>query len=195
MWHWARPVVNYAPLACWYMKPGGAVNRGPEERLAALPVARTRREVMPLALHREGVIEGESLESEASRGSAKPQDGHEAAGWSGGNQLWWTGGKPGDTLRLTFGVAEPGRYALTLSLTHAKDYGIADIGLNGQALVRGYDAYAEKVERHDVDLGAVELKPGENVLTLTLTGENPAAKHDSYMMGVDTLELRKADAK
>ena len=51
------------------------------------------------------------------------------------------------------------------------------------------------METHVVDAGVVALKDGENVLTLKITGENPKAKHDCYMQGVDKLELRKADAK
>lgn len=195
MWHWAQTTVNYAPVTCWYMKPGGASNRGPELRLAALPVALTRRDIMPLAVFKEGVMEGEALEAVADGGNVSVQGEHPKAVWSGDKQLWWTKGKPGNTASLSFGIAEPGRYALKLTLTHASDYGIADIGLNGQTLVKGYDAYATKVETHVVDLGAVELKDGENVLTLKLTGENPKAKHDTYMQGVDKLELRKADAK
>ncbi len=195
MWHWAQTVVNYAPVTCWYMKPGGVSNRGPEPALAAQSVALTRRDIMPLVLHGEGVIEGESLEADVDGGSVTVQDGHPNARWSGGKQLWWTRAKPGDAARLSFGVAEAGRYALILTLTHANDYGIADIGLNGATLVKGYDAYADKVETHTVDLGAVDLKQGENVLTLQLTGENPKAKRDSYMMGVDKLVIRKAAAK
>jgi len=191
MWHWADTVVNYAPVTCWYMKPGGVSNRGPEPALACLPVALTRRDIMPLTLRTEGVIEGETLDVSADHGSAAAQDGHPNAGWSGGKQLWWTGGKPGDAARLCFGMAEAGRYVLKIALTHASDYGMADIGLNGQALLKGYDAYADKVETRVVDVGAVDLKQGENVLTLKITGENPKAKHDSYMLGVDRLELRR----
>jgi hypothetical protein len=193
MWHWAQTVVNYAPVTCWYMKPGGVANRGPEPALAALPVAASRRDIMPLVLRAQGVIEGEALESEAGRGNVKTQDGHKDAGWSGGKQLWWTDGKPGDTLRLVFGIAEAGPYTLALTLTHANDYGIADVGLNGGTLSKGYDAYAERVETRILDLGAVDLKQGENVLTFTLTGANPKAKPDGYMMGIDKLEIRKAD--
>jgi len=191
MWHWADTVINYAPNTCWYMKPGGYANRCPEPKLAALPVAQSRRDIMPLTIYKAGVIEGESMEAEVSHGSVTTQDGHPGAGWSGGKQLWWTRAKPGDTAKLSFGIAEAGRHAVTLSLTHANDYGIADIGLNEQVLVKVHDAYAEKVETHTVDLGTVDLKQGENVLTLKITGENPKAKHDTYMQGVDKIELRK----
>jgi hypothetical protein len=194
MWHWADTVINYASSACWYMKPGGYANRCPEPALAALPVALTRRDIMPLTLYKEGVIEGEALDVSVDHGSATDQDGHPKAGWSGGKQLWWTRGKPGDTAHLCFGVAEAGRYALKIALTHASDYGIADIGLNDAALIKGYDTYADKVETRVVDAGEVDLKQGENVLTLKITGENPQAKHDSYMLGVDRLEIHKAGA-
>ena len=193
MWHWADTVINYAPITCWYMKPGGVANRMPEPALAALPVAMSRRDIMPLSLHQEGTVEGETLEADVSRGHVSVQD-RENVGWSGSKQLWWTGGKPGDTARLSFGIAEAGRYALKIALTHASDYGVADIGLNGQELLKGYDAYADKLETRLVDAGIVELKQGENVLTLKITGENPNAKHDSYMQGVDRLEIRKVGA-
>jgi hypothetical protein len=191
LWHWADTVINYAPSACWYMKPGGAANRGPEPERAAQPVARSRRDIMPLKLHAEGVIEGEALEFSVSRGNVSAQDGHKEAVWSGGKQLWWRDGKPGDTLTLTFGVAEAGRYALTLGLTHANDYGIADIGLNGKTLAAGHDAYADKVELHTADAGIVELKQGENALTLKITGANPKTKKDAFMQGVDWLKIKK----
>ncbi|HRT29701.1 MAG TPA: DUF2961 domain-containing protein [Kiritimatiellia bacterium] len=194
LWHHrADAVINYAPSACWYMKPGGRANRGPEPDRAAQPVARMRRDIIPLKMHTEGVIEGEDMEATASRGHVSVQDGHKDAGWSGGKQLWWRDGRPGDVLTLTFGMSRAGRYALTLGLTHANDYGIADIALNGKRLITAYDAFAEKVETHVVQAGIVELVQGENVLTVTLTGANPKTKKDNFMQGVDRLELVSAE--
>lgn len=81
----------------------------------------------------------------------------------------------------------------TLGLTHANDYGIADIVLNGKRLITAYDAFAEKVETHVVQAGIVELVQGENVLTVTLTGANPKTKKDNFTQGVDRLELVSAE--
>jgi hypothetical protein len=81
----------------------------------------------------------------------------------------------------------------TLGLTHANDYGIADIALNGKRLITAYDAFAEKVETHVVQAGIVELVQGENVLTVTLTGANPKTKKDNFTQGVDRLELVSAE--
>jgi hypothetical protein len=191
LWHWADTVINYAPSACWYIKPGGKANRVPEPELAAQPVAQTRRDIMPLKLYAGGVIEGEELEFSVSRGHVSAQGDRKDVAWGGGKQLWWREGKPGDTLTLTFGIAEAGRYALTLGLTRANDYGIADISVNGRTVVAGYDAYADKVELHTADAGIVELQQGENTLTLKITGANPKTKKDSFMLGVDWVKVGK----
>lgn len=189
LWHWAETVINYAPSACWYMKPGGVANREAEPERAAQPVAHSPRDIVPLKMHTEGVIEGEALEFSASRGSVSVQDGHKDAAWSNGKQLWWKDAKPGDTLSLSLGMAEAGRYALTLGLTHANDYGIVDITLNGKTLIADYDAYADKVETHVLEAGIVELNQGENMLTFKIIGANPKAKPNSFMLGIDRLTI------
>ena len=194
LWHWAETVINYAPNTCWYMKPGGYSNRTAEPKLAALPVAQSRRDIITPVAVGEGTFEAEAMDGVASRGNVQVQDGHAEAAWSGGKQLWWTDGKPNDTLKVSFEAKEAGTYALRLALTHANDYGIAEISFNGQVILKDYNAYAEKVETHVADAGVVELKPGENALTVKIVGEDPKAKHDSYMMGIDRLEFRKVDA-
>ncbi len=190
MWHWAKTVINHAPVTYWYMKPGGISNRGPEPEQAARSVARTRRDLVVIAPFTAGRLEGEAFDGVATHGSVNPQSGNKY-GWSGGTQLWWTNGKPGDTLRCSFVMAEGGRYALKAAMTHAPDYGVADVVLNNAPLKKGYDAYAEKVETRVADFGEVELVKGENMLTLTLTGSNPKAQKDRFFMGIDYLELTR----
>ncbi len=190
MWHWANTIINYAPVTCWYMKPGGVSNRKPEPELAALPVAETRRDIMPPPTFKDGLLEGESLDAAASRGNVTGQS-HADIKWSGEKQLWWTGGKPGDTLKLGFAMKAGGRYNLSATMTCAVDYGVVDVGLNGAVLVKGFDAYSEKLETRVLELGAVDLKPDMNELTLTITGENPKAKKGEFMCGVDCLTIRE----
>jgi len=188
MWHWADTVINQAPVTYWYMKPGGTSNRGPEPEQAARAVAQSRRDLVVLTPVTAGRLEGEAMDAEADHGKVSPQS-REGPEWSGGKQLWWTDGKSNDMARLSFAMAEGGRYTLKLALTHAPDYGVANIGVNGQVLARAYDAYATKVEPHVAELGTVELKKGENVLTLTIVGANPKAMKDRFFFGVDYLEI------
>ena len=39
MWHWAKGIkLDFAPLACWYMRPGGRVNHGADPAAVRRPV-------------------------------------------------------------------------------------------------------------------------------------------------------------
>src|SRR5690606_4289426 len=85
----------------------------------------------------EGALEGETLKVlSASSGSARsqPMTNFTADRWSGGNQLWWTGGKPGDRLMLAVPVETAGVYEIELVLTRARDYGIVQLSLDDDPL-------------------------------------------------------------
>lgn len=78
---------------------------------------------------------------------------------------------------------------MTASITHAPDYGIAALALNGTPLKTAYDAYAPTVTNVIVQLGAVTLNEGENTIQLTITGANEKTKRDTFFFGIDYLEL------
>ena len=191
IWHWADTTINYAPIAYWYLRPGGESNRKAETVAAARPVTRNRRELIPLKSVGEGRLEAETLESTATHGHVSIQNGSKNFVWSGDKQLWWTGAKPGDQATLSFALNEAGRYDLTASITHAPDYGIATIAINGTPIKTGYDAYAPTVTNLIVQLGTIDLKNGENTIQLTLTGSNEKAKRDAYLFGMDYIDLKK----
>ena len=142
----------------------------------------------------EGAIEGETLKViEVKGGSAKLQGMAGFGGkWSSGQQLWWTGAKPGSTLTLALPVAAKGKYQLKAVLTKARDYGICDVALDGKAVATSFDGYnADKVILTDeLDWGTHDLDAGDHKLTFTITGTNPQAVK-SYMVGIDYVKLEK----
>ncbi|MCL1920397.1 MAG: DUF2961 domain-containing protein [Kiritimatiellaeota bacterium] len=190
MWHWADTILNYAPVTQWYMRPGGTANRTAEAALAALPVALSRRDIIPLKTIREGRLEGEELDLSATQGSAGIQT-DEKYGWSGGKQFWWRGAKPGATANLDFALEKAGKYNVKISFTHAPDYGTADVSFNGSVVAPAYDAYAERVENHVKDFGTLELKEGENRLSIKLTGANAKTKNDAFLFGIDYIDIKR----
>ena len=192
MWHSADTILNYAPVTCWYMRPDGTSNRSDESDLARLPVALSRRDIVPLQTIREGRLEAELLDLSATQGSAGLQS-EEKYNWSGGKQFWWRGAKPGATANLDFAVEKAGKYNIKASITHAPDYGAADIAFNGNVVAPAYDAYAPRVENHVKDFGTVELKEGENRLSVKLTGANEKTQKDAFLFGIDYLDIKKAD--
>jgi len=142
----------------------------------------------------EGALEGEKLKViSKTGGNAKPQNmGGFGGGWSGGAQLWWTGGKPGQKLTLALPVAEKGRYALKAALTLARDYGIIDVMLDGKPVANGWDGHngPKVIHSGELDWGTHELTPGDHVLTIIIAGKHAAAV-PGYMVGLDYLRLEK----
>jgi putative membrane-bound dehydrogenase-like protein len=144
------------------------------------------------ALKVDGAIEGEALRVTAiTGGKTKPQGMAGFGGkWSGGQQLWWTGAKPGSSLTLALPVAKSGMYTLKAVLTMARDYGIMDVSLDGKSVVKGFDGYnlPAVIVSGPLDWGTHDLAAGDHQLTFTITGANPAAA-PGYMVGLDYLKL------
>ncbi|MFC7880008.1 DUF2961 domain-containing protein [Isoptericola sp. NPDC057391] len=134
-------------------------------------------------------IEGESLLPPVSSDAPVEAQGNCCGvDWSGDRQLWFRGEQQGDAVTLRFEVPQDGTYDLSAAMTQARDYGVAQVAVDGEdvgATVDGYRAEGVGVATHD--LGAVELEQGEHTLTLTAVGKNDAAT--SYMIGLDTLDL------
>ena len=128
---------------------------------------------------------------EVTGGKTRPQGmGGFGNRWSGGSQLWWTGGKPDDKLTLVIPVKEAGKYTLHAALTMAKDYGVTSITLDGKPIASSFDGFnADKVVLTDeLDWGTHELTAGDHQLTFTLAAPNPAAQPGN-LVGLDYVRL------
>ncbi|WP_038159056.1 PVC-type heme-binding CxxCH protein, partial [Verrucomicrobium sp. BvORR106] len=140
----------------------------------------------------EGAIEGETLEGVVvTKGQAKPQNmGGFGGQWSQARQLWWTGGKPGDTLTVTLPVTKAGKYALKAALTKARDYASIEVSLDGEVIPAArMDLYSVAVvSTGELDWGVRTLEPGDHKLVVKITGANPAAAQ-AFMVGLDYLKL------
>ena len=145
-----------------------------------------------------GALEGESLKVLSAGLRAVPQKmGHFKDGaWSGDSHLWWTGGKPGDVLKVAVPVAKAGRYRLKTVLSRAPDYAVVRLGLDGKVFENGQiDLFGSKVTNtQELVLAELELGAREHELSVEITGANPDARL-SYMFGLDYLLLEPIPAK
>ncbi len=141
-----------------------------------------------------GAIEGETMKILAKSGDANPQNMSEYKDftWSGGEQLWWTGAKPGDRLTLALPVTISGKYSIEAVLTRASDYGVVKFLIDGQPLSdKQTDLFGSRVSNtNQLVLGEKELTAGEHRLTVEITGANPEAVK-AYMFGLDYLWLER----
>jgi hypothetical protein len=188
VWHWKDCAVDYATTAYWYA-PAAA-----KSGLPAVPPAAERRKVPlppPVTARVPGAIELETLPVLAlTGGKTQVQDMTAWDGaWSEGKQLWWTGAHPGDRLTLGLPVEKAGTYRVKVQLTKASDYGFVQVLLDDAELGTFQDLYASEVGPSGViDLGVVELGPGQRRLGFELVGRNAKAK-PGYMVGVDYVLL------
>jgi hypothetical protein len=188
MWHWADVIVNYAPVTMWYMKPGGTSNRGEETKLAKIPITTKRGDIYENAPISEGRLEGENLDATSKGGHIS---GQSMDLWSERRQLWWTDGKPGSELTVTFAIKEAGKKRISAIVTCAYDYGKVDIGINGEWVAKGVDCYADPgVSVKTVDLGVVDLKQGNNTFDVKIVGSNERMGNTRYMFGLDCLDVK-----
>jgi hypothetical protein len=182
MWHWADVTATFVHTAYWYAKPGGP---GPVNIDPKLLVIYELKPPAPV----KDAIEGESLKVVSKTGGeTEIQTGF----WdtSGGSQLWWRNGAPGDKLDLIVPVKKAGRYKVVGHFCFAKDYGIQKMSMNGQAGKQA-DFYSTKLEWKMVEIGTFDLTAGDNHLVVEVAGTNPAADPKGYMWGLDYLKLER----
>lgn len=138
-------------------------------------------------------LEGESLKAQATAGQVRTQamGAFQGDRWSGGEQLFWTGGRPGDALRLPL-PERTGSCDLEIVLTCARDYAIVQLALDDQPLGPPIDLYSADVVTSGVlTFPGLTLKPGPHTLSVQLVGANSRAAR-AYMVGLDYLRLRMA---
>ncbi|GIW99760.1 MAG: hypothetical protein KatS3mg111_3093 [Pirellulaceae bacterium] len=188
----AEQYAQWVPQATAHESVASASSSPPSP--AQKPVAGVRlrggRAVLDDSGHLPGAIEGEELRPVVSGGTVGPQamGGFSADRWSGGEQLWWRGARPGDWLEIPLDVLQPVD-AIELVLTCARDYGVVSLTIDDQPLGEAIDLYEPEV----VTTGTLEfpcqLQPGQHRLRIAIVGANPQAVK-SFMCGLDCLRFR-----
>ncbi len=140
-----------------------------------------------------GAIEGESMKIlEKTHGSAASQKmgNFTADRWSRGDQLWWTGAKPGSRLVLELPVEKDGPYGIEVVMTRARDYGIVQLKLDGEKLGDPVDLFnaPNVVTTGVITILARKLTKGKHRLGVEILGANPNAAK-AFMFGLDYVRL------
>ncbi|MBM4001286.1 MAG: c-type cytochrome [Planctomycetes bacterium] len=145
-----------------------------------------------------GCLEGEKLRVlSKTAGSAGTQDmrGFAKDRWSGGEHLWWTGAGPGAKLELALPLAESGAFELEIVLTRARDYGIAQLHLDGEKIGGPLDLFnfPDVLTTGVLAFPAKRFEAGEHRLTIEIIGTHPQAV-PAHMVGVDYVRWAKPAA-
>lgn len=142
-----------------------------------------------------GALEGESLKAQASAGSVRKQGMRlfTQDKWSNQSQLFWTGARPGDSLRLELPSPEQAS-SLEIVMTCARDYAIVQLLLDDRPLGKPIDLYEPVVKTTGVlQFADLKIEPGPHVLTVQIVGANDKAVK-AFMFGLDYVRFAPLDS-
>ena len=139
--------------------------------------------MMPTAKHSPGVVE--------------LQKGYD---WTGDGQILFMPAAEHPVFEVEFNVEKEEYRGLIVRLTHATDYGIWRIFLDGKNVrqpedymagqkIQDFDLHSKSLSVKDHYLGSFRLKPGKHALRFEYVGRNPLSKGDYF--GLDSVRLRE----
>jgi hypothetical protein len=182
---------DIATVGFWYQD-------GQPKRFTKLPPLGERR--FP---NLDIIVEGKALAAGTKHtpGALEVQKGYD---WTGEGQVFFMPASDHPVLEVEFTVEKKEYRNLILRLTHAEDYGIYRIFLDGREMprpegepaapeIRSFDFFSPEFEVKDLDLGAFELVPGKHTLRFEGVGRNTLSKGNYF--GLDSVRLRERWAK
>jgi len=178
---------DYASVAYWYMdKPVALKGNMPPapERISRLRSVELPEGAIEAHLCKIAVSDSENIDAGEQDMSEFVKDGND---WLDGNQLFVRGETKNSVTTLTWIQNKPVEGAAVLRMTRAKDYGIVEIALDGDVIVRQFDGYAEAVSGALIPLGERKLAEGPHRLTIRVTGKNHLS--ENLFWGMDYLRV------
>jgi hypothetical protein len=178
---------DIATVAFWYQV-------GQPKRFTSLPPLAQR--ILP---NLDLVIEGKTLRPTVrhTAGVLELQKGYD---WTGDGQLFFMPASENPVLEVDFQVEKEEYRGLVLRFTHAEDYGIYRIFLDGKNIrelsepsatlpASDFDFYSPTLEVKDFYAGSFKLAPEKHTLRFECVGRNPLSK--GKYLGLDSVRLRE----
>jgi hypothetical protein len=190
LWHHrAKTRVNYAPVAYWYLLPGGQKLTKEDLSGAKAPVAVRRSDVYSNKL--KPSIEGENMiPGQIPVGVTEFQTNFRTI-WSEGMQMYWKEIETGAKATFEFESDFEGDYNVSALFTVAPDYGIFNIFLNDCIIAENLDLYRAAIAVSTIDMGKGSLRRGKNTLGVELV-QYPKGFGKSCF-GIDRLIFEKSN--
>jgi hypothetical protein len=173
------------------LEPPKAYDGPPKPSAANAKSARGEKSELGSEGAAKGAIEGEALSPKISAGKFDVQAmaSFKDDKWSGGKQLYWTGARPGDSMRIALPGEASGK-ELEVVFTCARDYGIVQLAIDDQPLGEPIDLYEPKVVTSGVLKFAIPRTDAKShTLTIEIVGANPKAAK-AHMVGIDFLRVK-----
>lgn len=189
MWHWTRALVNVSPVCFYYLKEGTDPNSNYKISKVGKVAIKRQDIISPsieyiLTPQKHAYLQAESMIlSEVTGGHFRYQNSVKY-GWGDNMQVYWSDGKVGDKLRLTFIAPDNESMPVKATFTTAPDYGKFKFKVNDKLTTLNLNS--NEIALKTFDLGVVQLNKGENTIEVEIIGTAPNDKKTT-IFGFDQL--------
>jgi len=177
VWHWASTKIDYAPTTFWYGTSDSKAEFMENVEGVQIPVKLSDR------------FEAEGFNVEQINGGEVIIQAFLSYDWSARNHLLWRGIKKKDELKTVFYSEKEHTGELTAVFTHAPDYVVVDVVLNGALIFENIDLYSDEITLKKYTIKNGRIKKGNNTLTLIVKGTNKL-NPKSDKLGLDYLIIK-----
>jgi parallel beta-helix repeat protein len=184
-------IVNPASGLC-LDDTGGSTTDGTQFQLNQCLDNASQRFLLPTGIGRVQSAEAESVVASNNGGTWYVQTNCCGASWSNGAQQFLNSASTGNSLTLSYYVANAGLYQVTPVMTKAADYGEVSLTIDNttSALSNVFDGWqASGVSTTPFSFGTAQLSAGIHTFTFKPVGTNTASTGDRYNLGSDVLSL------
>lgn len=141
----------------------------------------------------EALLNGNAVVVNGGNAVVQPMGAFAGSSWSGGQQLFWSGGSVGAVLDLLVDVTVPSKYIVELYMTRAPDYGQLQIEVDGTPAPVGFDGMSPGVvQKGPTQVGSFAMQAGQHRISFMISGKN--AQSTGFYAGIDRLRLYPAGA-
>ncbi|MCL2119147.1 MAG: DUF2961 domain-containing protein [Planctomycetaceae bacterium] len=187
VWHWIATKIDYSVATYWYAVGDATTNQ--PDNLVEEAKAKVSYKTTEFVVELPGY---DLVNQPNGQLSIQNMTNWRGSKWHNDKQLWWTGARPGDELKIKIQVENSGRQKFVVGMTKAVDYGQVQFSIDGKDIGGIVDLYHDGVIHSGmVTIGTVDLPAGEHVLGVKITGKN--AQSTSFMFGMDKFEFRPLD--
>ena len=99
----------------------------------------------------------------------------------------------GDILEAFFVADKEGTFQASACFVAAPDYGVVQISLNGQTILKKFNAYNDTLSAKVVGLGKLDIQKGKNEIQITIVGQSPET--GDAMFGLDYIQFERSDTR
>lgn len=172
VWHWSTCLMNYAPIAYFYMKPGGKILNCHDEAGIREKVAMNRKDFYPSEITAEGVLKAVDLDIIEKTAGKLNIEMFPPKGPIRDFYLKWDKMNSGDSVVATFNSSTDSMYNVEINYLARSAMPNVRVLLNGKELCMLKSGKNEKVHKEKQILSKVKVQKGQNKIEFVVTACN-----------------------